>query len=551
MPHPTLLPALCCVLGFAAASPRESVPIARLSGVNLTGVRYGGVDAFLRVRYAEAPVGSLRFHAAVPLPTSKLGPDAGTRPPPACTQPTPLLEVTSSEDCLFLSVYRPANAGPEARLPVIAWIHGGGFWAGAAGDAVFNGTRMVAKQGVVYVSINYRLGPLGFMSLSPEATGGHGTGGMNGVLDQITALRWVQANIAAFGGDPKRVTIMGQSAGGTSVCNLLASPLTEGLFSQAIEMSGPCIGPWGPGSTEEGKALTNQVMMAKNASTLAELRALPAGDLTWPAVKYVDIKFVGHYVDGYVLPNRTEDLFASNGPRGARGVRSVLVGATSMDGMFAFFPASLTVPSLNDSVRFSAAMLGRWGAKLGPSVIERYPFGSEGSARAFVQADADATVVCPQRELARTLRDRFGAKVFLYNFQHGDEPAVFTKHGGAGGNSSKHWASHGADVAPAFGNPPPPAWYALNRTFVNWTDVQWALSDAISGVFGQFARTGAPSAPKGIEDGPLPIPAWPEIPSALLFDSLEPEKGNQGLRVVENFRGDLCDFWDKNPVQRL
>ena len=154
-----------------------------------------------------------------------------------------------SEDCFFLDIYRPRNR--TGALAVMVWIHGGGMTIGDSGGlglGAGDGRRLAAEQEVLVVSVNYRLGPLGFL---PVRQLGHpqGTGGMNGLHDQIIALQWIQKNIKAFGGDPERVTLFGCSAGSLSICTLSTSPLAKGLFQQAILESGPCLGPWGPGRT--------------------------------------------------------------------------------------------------------------------------------------------------------------------------------------------------------------------------------------------------------------------------------------------------------------
>lgn len=159
---------------------------------------------------------------------------------------------------------------------------------GNSAETIFNGADLAQSECAIVVSFNYRLGPLGFLPLNgvTAASGNErentskGNGGMNGINDQIIALKWVQDNIIFFGGNPKQVTIFGQSAGGTSVCILLASPRARGLFARAIIESGPCIGPWGPGSLEYGNKVSQAFMRQYNATTLEELQALPAS-ISW------------------------------------------------------------------------------------------------------------------------------------------------------------------------------------------------------------------------------------------------------------------------------
>jgi para-nitrobenzyl esterase len=211
------------------------------------------------------------------------------------------------EDCLFLNVWTPA-ANPSARLPVMFWIYGGAFTEGSTAIAVYDGARL-ARRGVIVVSANYRVGPLGFLA-HPELTreSDHGASGNYGLLDQIAALRWVQRNIAAFGGDPRKVTIFGQSAGAMSVSSLMRSPLAEGLFARAIAQSGP--GLFAPNflgsdaTLADREAAGARYAASKGATTLAQLRALPATDLLPSSGATAGSATVpsSPVIDGWVLP---------------------------------------------------------------------------------------------------------------------------------------------------------------------------------------------------------------------------------------------------------
>ncbi len=197
--------------------------------------------AWRGVHYAAAPVGDLRWRAPQPPPAYEGVFDA-SRTGPACPQPQ-LITAGGDldkicEDCLVLNIWRPRKKG---SFPVMFWIHGGGFRTGSGTFNIYDGARLAAEHGVVIVTINYRLGPLGFLALPELAEEDpHGSTGNYGMLDQVRALKWVQVNISNFGGDPDNVTVFGQSAGGISVAALMTSPLTEGLLDKAIIMSGPC-----------------------------------------------------------------------------------------------------------------------------------------------------------------------------------------------------------------------------------------------------------------------------------------------------------------------
>jgi para-nitrobenzyl esterase len=211
--------------------------MVQTADASVRGLTSGSVEQFLGIPYAEAPVGALRFRPPMPLPLA--GALDATLFGNQCLQGTSS-NLVGDEDCLFLNVYRPANVDASQRLPVLFWIHGGSFTSGAGSE--YDPRRLVETNGIIVVTINYRLGPLGFLALpalSEEA--GAGLSGDYGLMDQQAALRWVNANIATFGGDAARVTIAGESAGGASVCAQLTSPLAAGLFSQAIIQSASCV----------------------------------------------------------------------------------------------------------------------------------------------------------------------------------------------------------------------------------------------------------------------------------------------------------------------
>jgi para-nitrobenzyl esterase len=269
-----------------------------------------GVSAFLGVPYAAPPVGELRWRPPQDAPTwegVRQAQQFGT----SCMQSQPgsrlpwteefMTQGPVGEDCLFLNVWTPART-PNDRLPVMFWIYGGGFNEGSSSVAVYDGAAL-ARKGVVVVTVNYRVGPLGFLT-HPELTkeSPEKSSGNYGILDQIAALRWVSRNIGAFGGDPRQVTIFGQSAGGISVAVLMRSPLARGLFIRAIEQSGPGLlgrDRIGSANLAEREALGAKYAEAKGARSLADLRALPAAAFFQPGT----VPAPGGVVkDGWVMP---------------------------------------------------------------------------------------------------------------------------------------------------------------------------------------------------------------------------------------------------------
>jgi para-nitrobenzyl esterase len=285
--------------------------LGRLSGTPPAG----GVTAFLGIPYAAPPVGDLRWRppqAASPwtgvrnadhFGASCMQNQAGSRLP--WTEEF-MTQGPISEDCLFLNVWTAAaNAG--AKQAVMFWIYGGGFGEGSGQVAVYDGAQL-AKKGVIVVSVNYRVGPLGFLAhpdLSRESE--HHVSGNYGILDQIAALQWVHRNIAAFGGDPSRVTIFGQSAGALSVTALMRSPLAKGLFARAIAQSGPGLlrsNALGANATlADREAAGTRYAEARGAKTLADLRALPAASFFGAGRGGVPGPPNGPFKEGWVLPD--------------------------------------------------------------------------------------------------------------------------------------------------------------------------------------------------------------------------------------------------------
>jgi para-nitrobenzyl esterase len=263
-----------------------------------------GVRAFKGVAYAQPPVGSLRWRAPEPV-KEWVGLKLATDFSPNCTQPSKPGDPVSSEDCLYLNIWTGAQKSTERR-PVLVWIHGGGFSAGSGRDARIDGENLAAR-GIVMLTLNYRVGPLGFLAHSEltKESAYHASGNY-GLLDQVAALKWVQRNIAAFGGDPQNVTIGGNSAGALCVNLLVASPLAKGLFKRVIAESGAVAGDFSvsyPQSLEAAEAAGLKYMTAVGANSLAQLRAMPATDL---------LKLPGGRpdIDGYVVPKDPHEVFA-------------------------------------------------------------------------------------------------------------------------------------------------------------------------------------------------------------------------------------------------
>jgi para-nitrobenzyl esterase len=379
--------------------------------------------------------------------------------------------VATSEDCLYLNVWTPAKS-PSDRLAVMVWIYGGGFTIGSTSMAIYDGMNL-AKKGVVVVSVSYRLGAFGFMA-HPQLTaeqGGHS--GNYGLLDQIAGLQWVKRNIAAFGGDPSRVTIFGESAGGYSVSMLAASPLAKGLFHRAISESGGNFAPQRH-AKEGGENMDSLATGEKNgvallakvgASSIADARTKSAEAIlqssppglggSWPVF------------DGYVLLGDQYNLYEA----GRYNDTPVLIGTNSDEG--ALFVPAITAAAYQGTVRSD---YGQYADK----ILAAYPAASDAEAlRSARDLFRDTAFAWPTWAWARLQSQTGKGKVYVYYFSHRppypDTPEF------------KDWgAAHGGEIAYVFGNftPAMPA-----------TPADHAVSEEMSSYWVNFAKTGDPGWP--------------------------------------------------------
>jgi para-nitrobenzyl esterase len=297
------------------ADRAAGTPVVLLTSGPITGEEHDGVRSFKGIPFAAPPGGKLRWKPPQP-PTPWTKPLACVKFSPACPQKGkdlygPVGEM--NEDCLYLNVWTPAKSA-SAKLPVMFWIHGGGFLFGSGGKPCYDGAELAKRGDVAVVSCNYRLGPLGFLAhpaLTAESP--HHASGNYGIMDQIAALQWVRKNIAALGGDPGNVTIFGQSAGGVSVCALMASPLAKGLFHRAIVHSGSA-----PGNLHDLAAMESlgvEFTKRLGANDLKAMRAKSPDELLAAAKKNTGRVGEGTQdhlcIDGYVLPESLREVFAA------------------------------------------------------------------------------------------------------------------------------------------------------------------------------------------------------------------------------------------------
>ncbi len=479
-----LLAALAAVGCALSASVALAQPVVDAPAGPVRGEAQNGVNVFRGVPYALPPTGSRRWQPPAEMPRWGEAREA-TRFGPACHQPTargtsiyaPAQSPTMSEDCLFLNIWAPEGA---ARAPVFVWIHGGGLSTGVSSDAMYDGARMAAAQGMVVVSINYRPGVLGYLAhpeLSAESR--QDISGNYGLLDQIAALRWVQANIAAFGGDPDNVTIAGESAGALSVVYLMASPSAHGLFDRAIAQSAYMLSTpelrsrrYGdPPAEEVGVWLQGQLGLAN----LAELRAMDAQALTIRAVATGYLPW--GTIDGQVLPEQLVQIF----DRGEQAAVPLLVGFNQGE---IRSMRNLAPPAPASAADYEAAVRSRYG-DVADAFLAIYPASDPGES--VLAATRDALYGWTSERMARN-HTAIGQPAFLYLFDHG-YPAA---------DEAGLHAFHAAEIPYVFGGLDrlPPRWPVIPDTAE-----ERGLSDAMMAYWATFARDGVPRAPDQ--------PAWP------------------------------------------
>jgi para-nitrobenzyl esterase len=434
-----------------------------------------GVRAFLGIPYAAPPVGEKRWTDPEPA-ASWEGVRSAAQFGDRCIQTNPFPDMlfqssAESEDCLTLSVWTPAKAGEH--LPVMVWIHGGGFFSGASDEKRHDGSALASK-GVVLVAINYRLGLLGFFA-HPDLTAEspHHSSGNYGLMDQIAALHWVHDNIPAFGGDPNNVTIFGESAGSFAVSALMASPLAKGLFQKAIGESGAYFGSGGlsPLTLSAAEKGGTDLAAAVGANSLAELRATPPAQLI-AAVERAHIR-ASPILDGYVLPADPWDVFSD----GKQHKVPLLAGWNS---------AEIRLPPT------TVAAFEQQLARAFPQELEAaravYPAHDDREARTSAIAMAsDGFIAYSTWKWIELHSATGGVPVYRYLF---DQPMP-TDSGPPPPDDPG--AAHAMDIEYVF--------ETLDSRHLAWRDVDRQVADLTATYWTNFARTGDPNGPG--------LPQWP------------------------------------------
>lgn len=498
---------LCFFLGLMYLTTVASAQMltAKVEQGVLQGSYDHGLTIYKGIPFAKPPVGELRWRAPQP-PAKWIGvrdakkfapaPIQGGNPPSG-----------KSEDCLYLNIWTPAKSARE-NIPVLVWIYGGAFNAGATSESAYDCEKL-AKKGLVMVSIGYRVGQLGFMShpdLSAE-TPNHVSGNY-GLLDMIAALKWIRKNIAVFGGNPNHVTIFGESAGGIAVSMLCASPLAKDLFQGAISESGGSFGPPRPVMYpgENLKRLQDAEMAGvdyvKSAGfkSIAEMRKVdadklpPVHGLAWPII------------DGWVIPDDQYKLYEA----GNFNKVPVLIGYNSDEG------ASFSPPKTKEE--YESALHKRYGT-FADTLSKAYPAGTGIISKAARDLTRDAAFGWHTWTWARLQSNKSKSKVFYYYFdRHPDYPPT-SDHVGYG-------SPHAQEVAYVFGH--------VNANQQQMTDTDVSISNAMMTYWANFAKYGNPNG--------TGLPNWRPFnkadPVVMYFDQkahMGPVPSVEGLKVLDAY----------------
>ena len=488
----TLLLATLPALLVAQAAFADVDEVETRSGVlrGFASPHQSEVTVFEGIAFAAPPTGELRWRPPAP-PIPFAGIKHADRIGPACWQARnsdaslyARGNLHRSEDCLYLNVYTSA-ADDSERLPVLVWYHGGGNTTGHAGARIFDGANLAAR-GAVVITANYRLGPLGFMAhpaLSEEST--ENASGNYGLLDQLATLEWVRDNVAGFGGDPERVTIFGQSAGGTDVCLLQASPLAAGLVDRVIGQSPVCIRL--DRDLEQGHAAGHEYaeslgVSGSDASALAQLRRIPAAQLiATPGGA------TGPLIDGWVVPDRPYEVFANGGQNRI----PVMVGGMADE----YHGLQHTAAPISEA-ELDSYLAGAFGSEaavvkgLYPQALDLSPL----EARKEIMGDNGFLL---DTRLWARLVSSHGDPAFVYYFSrpapvfrlYVHEDPDLTGNGG----ERIFGAYHSGDLAYVFDN--------LDLVGLDWDAADRALADTIADYWVNFAATGNPNGPG--------LPEWP------------------------------------------
>lgn len=451
--------------------------VATKNGV-LKGVIEDEIEVFKGVPFAAAPVGDLRWKAPKPFKAWN-GIRLVNKFSPICMQigmypkNSPIEEM--SEDCLYLNIWKPQKETNTNKLPVMVWFYGGGLVNGSASTPLYSGENL-AKQDVIVITSNYRLGALGFLAhpeLSREAD--YKSSGNYGLLDMIAALLWIQDNIESFGGDPNNVTIFGQSSGSISICALIASPLAQGLFHKAIGQSG---GLFEPIELDKGFSLPTLEQAGERfatragVSSLKELRDIPAKELIKVSV-HTSIN-----IDGYVLKQSPFDAYKNH----EHNKVSALLGNTADEGQEFISDLNITKKTYHEELKKHFPGWLVWLTAPDPGKTD------DEALKAAISFESDIRFKWDMWSWAKLASEQKDNKVYVYQFSK--SPPILSNSDQAG------WgATHGSDLYYVFGK--------LDQRNRDWTADDYRLSSAMIKYWTNFAKYGNPNS--------AGLPQWPEF----------------------------------------
>src|ERR1700676_1033174 len=447
----------------------------------------GKVQIFKGIPYAAPPVGVLRWKEPQPGPSWQ-GVRKATKFGARCMQGNVFgdmvfRDAAPSEDCLYLNVWT-LKASPDAKLPVMAWIYGGGFQAGATSEPRQDGERL-AHKGVVVVSMNYRLGIFGFFS-HPELTkeSPHHASGNYGLLDQAAALQWVRKNIAAFGGDPENVTIFGESAGSFSVSALMASPTSKGLIHRAIGESGAFFGrtltakPLAE-SEQDGAKFAASI----GADSLEKLRAMTSQQTLDAASKDKNAFRFGPNIDGYFFPQSPAEIYA----KGNEAHVTLLAGWNHDEGNYHMFFG--TDPPTKENYAKKATQL--FGEKA-PDVLKAFPGETDQQVKSSADLIATANFIGYGTWKWIEMQAKLGDTA-VYRDEVEQAPPLAPPAAGAPATTDSPRAYHSAEIEFVFG--------MLDSKKLPWRPEDYELSEQMGSYWTNFAKTGNPNG--------AGLPQWP------------------------------------------
>ncbi|QDQ15887.1 carboxylesterase/lipase family protein [Streptomyces spectabilis] len=506
-----------------ARGPADDGPVVVTDHGPVRGRSHGAYDTFEGIPFAAPPTGPLRWRDPRPARPWQEVRDAGA-PGPQCPQ-FPMLgsgPATGSEDCLTLNVTAPSAPAQGRGRPVMVWVHGGAFMFGAG--APYRAERLAVRGDTVVVTLNYRLGVLGFFG-HPELRGATNFG----LADQRAALRWVRANAARFGGDPGRVTLFGESAGALSTCAHLTSPKSAGLFQRAALQSGSCMTafprgavvpaqpryePFVPRSRTEaaGAAAAATLGCVRPGDTLDCLRSLSTDELVTPALMQT-FSLVSYGGGG--LPLRPDRALEQG-----RFHRVPVVQGTNRDEMRLFLALTQSTTPIPDARAYRARLAHSFGASA-PAVEARYPLASYPSpGLAWAALMTDASFTCSALRADRALAARVPTYAYLFSDANAPRFAGLPVVEGY-----PYGAAHGFELA-----------YLFPRVTVpELTPEQRVLADHMTDYWTRFATTGDPNSPR--------TPDWPGFGPGPTTQSLAP--GTGGIRPVDATAAHHCALWDR------